>query len=209
MTGNNGRYAIYDIKNIGYVDIETTNLKAQVGHAVSIVNHVRDVVKEKIKETRVYEMSKEEHDNSIKRGVMDPDKRIIKEFFQDALDCDLLIGHWFHGRKRFDMPFLRTRAMLMKIDKHIPNYGYWRFGDTWRLSSQTINSLGYRLDTLGHILGAPVKKTRLSGTEWWLAAHGEKRGMKYVVDHNIKDCKITYRVHKQLERFNPIPGGRV
>ena len=72
MTGKNGRYSIYDINNIGYVDIETTNLKAQVGHAVSIVNHVRDVIKDRIVETRVYEMSKAEHDDSIKRGVMEP-----------------------------------------------------------------------------------------------------------------------------------------
>jgi len=209
MCGKNGRYALYDIEKIGYVDIESTNLKAQVGHVLSIVNVVRDVISDKIIETRVYEMTKAEHDSSVKRGVMDPDKRIIEEFFQDTIDNNLLIGHWFHGRKRFDMPFLRTRAMLMKIDKHIPNYGYWRFGDTWRLSSQTINSLGYRLDTLGHILGAPVEKTKLSGTQWWLAAQGEKRGMKYVVDHNVKDCKITYKVHKQLERFNSIPGGLV
>jgi len=209
MTGKAGRYAIYDIERIGYVDIEATNLKAQVGHILSIVNVVRDVIKNKIVETRVYEMSKKEHDDSVKRGVMDPDKRIVEEFFEDTLDNDLLIGHWFHGRKRFDMPFLRTRAMLMKIDNHIPNYGYWRFGDTWRLGSQTLNSLGYKLNTLGQITGSPVEKTKLSGEMWWLASKGDKKRMKYVVDHNVKDCKITYKVHKQLERFNAIPGGRV
>jgi len=209
MTGKSGRYSLYDIFKIGYVDIEATNLKAQVGHALSIVNVVRDVVKDKIIDTRVYQVTKKEMEDSVKKGVMDPDKRIIAEFFEDTVDCDMLVGHWFHGRKRFDMPFLRTRAFLMKIDKTIPNYGYWRFGDTWRLGSQTINAFNNRLGTLGEILGSPVEKTRLSGVQWWLAAHCDKRGMDYVVDHNVKDCKITYKVHKQLERFNPVPSGRV
>jgi len=209
MTGKSGRYSLYDIFKIGYVDIEATNLKAQIGHILSIVNVVRDVQTDKVIDTRVYRVSKAEMESSLKRGVMDCDKRIIKEFFEDAVDCDMLVGHWFHGRKRFDMPFLRTRAMLLKIDDTIPNYGYWRFGDTWRLGSQTLNSLGYRLNTLGQILGSPVEKTKLSGVQWWLASHCDKRGMDYVVDHNVKDCKITMKVHKMLERFNPIPSGRV
>ena len=203
------RYDLYDIGRIGYVDIEATNLKAQIGHILSIVNVVRNVKKNKVEDVRVYSITKKEMDDSLRRGVMDPDKRIISEFFQDTVDCQYLVGHWFHGRKRFDMPFLRTRAFLMGIDEYIPNYGYWRFGDTWRLGSSTLNSLGYKLDTLGHILKAPVKKTKLSGTEWWLASHGVKKGLDYIVDHNVKDCKITMTVHKELERLCPISMGYV
>ena len=203
------RYEIYDIEKIGYVDIEATNLKAQIGHVLSIVNVVRNVKTNKVEETRVYEMTKKELDSSLKRGVKDPDKRIVEEFFLDTMDCQYLIGHWFHGRKRFDMPFLRTRAFLMGIDDVIPNYKYWRFGDTWRTGSSTINALNNRLNTLGQILGSPVEKTRLNGEQWWLAAHGMPKGMKYVVDHNVKDCKITMKVHKSLERLNPISAGWV
>jgi len=203
------RYDLYDIENIAYVDIEATNLKAQIGHCLSIVNVVRNVKRNKVEEIRVYSITKKEMEDSLRRGVMDPDKRIIEEFFQDTVDCQYLIGHWFHGRKRFDMPFLRTRAFLMGIDENIPNYGFWRFGDTWRLGSSTLNSLGYKLDTLGRILGSPVEKTKLSGTEWWLASHGVKKGLDYIVDHNVKDCKITMKVHKELERLCPISMGYV
>jgi len=203
------RYALYNIKQIGYVDIEATNLKAEVGHILSIVNVVRDVRYKKSIDVRVYQISKKEMDDALRRGVMDPDKRIVKEFFEDTVDCDYLVGHWFHGRKRFDMPFLRTRAFLMGIDKNIPNYGHWRFGDTWRIGSQTLNSMGYKLDRLGHILKSRSVKTKLSGTEWWLAAHGMKKGMDYVVDHNVKDCHITMAVHTALERLNPISVGYV
>lgn len=203
------RYSLYDIENIGYVDIEATSLKAEVGHAISIVNVVRNTQHRQPVDVRVYKITKKELDSALKRDVMDPDKRIIEEFFQDTVDCQYLIGHWFHGRKRFDMPFLRTRAFLMGIDKNIPNYGYWRFADTWRQGSNTLNSMGYKLSRLGHILGSPVEKTRLSGTQWWLAAHGMKKGMDYVIDHNIKDCHITMKVHKSLERLNPISVGYV
>jgi len=29
------------------------------------------------------------------------------------------------------------------------------------------------------------------------------------MDHNIKDVKITYEVHKKLEEYMPIPAGYV
>jgi len=203
------RYGLYDINQIGYVDIEATNLKAEVGHALSIVNVVRDVRYKKPVDTRVYRITKEELDSALRKGEMNPDKRIIEEFFEDTLDCQFLVGHWFHGRKRFDMPFLRTRCFLMNIQNKIPNYGTWRYGDTWRLGSQTINALNNKLDRYGHIMKAGKDKTSLSGTEWWLAAHGMKKGMDYVVDHNVKDSIITMDVHMQLERFNAIPMGYV
>jgi len=203
------RYKLYDIEQIGYVDIEATNLKAEVGHILSICNVVRDTKYKKAVDARVYRISKEELDSALRKGEMNPDKRIIEEFFEDTLDCQYLVGHWFNGYKRFDMPFLRTRAFLMNIDNKIPNYGYWRFGDTWRLGSKTINALNNKLDRYGHILGASKDKTHLSGQQWWLAAHGVKKGMDYVVDHNIKDCHITMDVHMKLERFNTISMGYV
>ncbi len=209
MLSMKDRYSLYDINQIGYVDIEATNLKAEVGHALSIVNVVRDVRYKKPVDVRVYRISKEELDSALRKGEMNPDKRIISEFFEDTLDCQFLVGHWFHGRKRFDMPFLRTRCFLMDIQNKIPNYGTWRYGDTWRLGSQTINALNNKLDRYGHIMKAGKDKTSLSGTEWWLAAHGMKKGMDYVVDHNVKDSIITMDVHMQLERFNAIPMGYV
>ena len=87
------RYDLYDIENIAYVDIEATNLKAQIGHCLSIVNVVRNVKRNKVEEVRVYSITKKEMEDSLSRGVMDPDKRINQEFFQDTVDCQYLIGH--------------------------------------------------------------------------------------------------------------------
>ena len=69
--------------------------------------------------------------------------------------------------------------------------------------------MGYKLDRLGHILKSRSEKTKLSGREWWLAAHGMKKGLDYIVDHNVKDCHITMAVHTALERLNPISVGYV
>lgn len=210
MNGKNGRYNLYNINRIGYVDIEATNLKAPVGHVLTIVNHVRDVSsRDQIVETREYVITKKEIDDAVKNRTFDPDKRIITEFFEDIDDIDLLVGHWFHGMRRFDMPFLRGRAALMEILDLVPSYGNVRYGDTWRQGKTTVSSLGWGLDALGHIVGAPVEKTKLSGFDWWLASHGDKKAIEYVLDHNVKDCIITYKVHKSLERFNSIPGGLV
>ncbi len=82
------RYGLYNIQRIGYVDIEATNLKAEVGHILSIVNVVRDVRYKKPIDVRVYQITKKEMDDALRRGVMDPDKRIVKEFFEDTVDCD-------------------------------------------------------------------------------------------------------------------------
>ena len=210
MAGIDGRYHLYNIHRIGYVDIEATNLKAPVGHVLTIVNHVRDVAsRDRIVETREYIITKKEIDNSVKDRVFDPDRRIITEFFEDISDIDLLVGHWFHGMRRFDMPFLRGRASLMGMLDILPSYGTVRYGDTWRVGKTTVSSLGYKLDALGHIVGAPVEKTKLSGFDWWLASHGDKKAIEYVLKHNIIDCILTHKVHKSLERFNSIPGGLV
>ena len=210
MSGNEGRYNLYKIKRIGYVDIEATNLKAPVGHVLTIVNHVREVFpRDRIVETRKYIITKKEIDDSVRRRTFDPDKRIITEFFKDIDDIDLLVGHWFHGMKRFDMPFLRGRSALMGLLNLVPPYGKVRYGDTWRVGKATVSSLGWGLDALGHIVGAPVEKTKLSGFDWWLASHGDKKAIDYVLKHNIIDCILTHKVHKSLERFNSIPGGLV
>ena len=210
MCGKNGRYALYDIKRIAYVDIESTNLKASIGHTISIVSYVREVVPhDKIIETRSYCITRKEIDETVKRRGFNPDKRILTEFFMDLDDVDLVIGHWSHGRNRFDWPFLRGRAMVCEVDDLIPIYGQLRYGDTWAQSKNAITIHSHGLDALGHIMGAPVEKTRLSPQDWWLGGHGDKKSLEYILDHNIKDCKITHKVHKKLERFNSIPGGLI
>ena len=73
------RYGIYGIKKIGYVDIEATNLKAEVGHTLSIVNVVRTVDKRVPVDTRVYKMTKKELEQEnayLKMRIADLERRI-------------------------------------------------------------------------------------------------------------------------------------
>lgn len=199
-------YDAYGIYKIGYVDIECTNLHPEFGNILTICNLTRDVQTGKLK-LFTYKVSRDEIINSVKRRKVDFDKDIIHEFYDD-FDCDLAIGHYSNGWNKMDFPFLRARGLICKLD-NIPRYGTIRYGDTWKMSHVSIKSHSYTLDAVGHITGAKTSKSRIAELEWQLAKYGDTKGLSYVIDHNIRDVKRTYQVHKAIERFNGVPNNYV
>lgn len=196
-------YEAYGIRNIGYVDIECTNLHPEFGNVITICNLKRDVKTEKLT-LKTYKTNSKEIQKSVDNRKVDFDKRIIKEFYKD-FDVELAIGHYSSGWNKMDFPFLRGRALICGIQNLIPPYGKIKYGDTWKLTHMSIKSHSYTLDAVGHITGAKTQKTRIAELEWQLAKYGNPKGIGYVLDHNIRDVKRTYQVHKAVERFNPIP----
>jgi len=201
-------YEMYNIKRIGYVDIENDNLHPEFGHVLTIALLIRDVTsRDKVLEVKKYRVTQQEIWDSIKTRKVDFDRRIVKAFFDDLkkYEIDLLIGHYAIGWNKHDLPFLRSRALLMKMEDILPKYRAIKYGDTWKMAHTTIKVHSYRLDSIGVVTQAASKKTRIEELEWQLAKYGDKKGLDYVMDHNIKDVWLTYQVHKKIERFAAIP----
>jgi len=203
------KYFIYDIEKIGYLDIETTNLDANFGFMLSWAMYVRDVQNEK-KNYITYDcITEKDIKAAVNRGRIDMDRRILVSLFEELEPIDLAVGHYFHGWRKMDMPYIRTRAISCGLMKLVPKYRQIKFADTWKMAHLLHKLNSYRLDTISHAFGVKVEKTRVDYKSWQLAKFGHKSSLKYVMDHNIKDVKITYEVHKKLEEYMPIPAGYV
>lgn len=207
------KYLFNGIENIGYLDVECTNLDADFGHLLSWVLWIRDVQTGKIVRKHGDYFKQEDIDVCARNRETTFDKRMLNNLINAINDkkypVHLLIGHYFHGWGKMDIPFIRTRlaecGLLDKFKKH----RQIRFGDTWRMAHQTHKIHSYRLDSVGDIFGIKNLKTRLKGDEWILANKGDKKAVSYVYDHNKKDVKLTWKTHLGLEEFVPIPASYV
>lgn len=203
------RYEQYGIKKIGYLDIEATSLKANFGFMLSWVMIVRDV---KTGKTKTYKDVIKRADilEAYNKRSVGKDKRIVSSLIQTINDTgvDLLIGHYFHGWGKMDIPFVRTRTLINKISG-FPKYRTIRFGDTWRMAHQLYSINSYRLDAIGYAMGIKTEKTPVDSTNWQLAADGDAKALRYVQDHNLKDVIMDMEEHIKMEKWVPIPASYV
>lgn len=193
---------------MGYFDIETTDFNPMFGYVISIHLVVRDTQSNKIIKQKSYIIKRKEIVHATckaKENICD--ERIISEFLLDLVnfDVDALAGFYSNGRHKFDMPFIRSRCLLMSIEALIPSHKDLYFIDIWNMAKNSLKSDRYSLDKVGTITKAATAKTRVEGEIWWLAQFGDEESLKYILTHNIKDVKRTMQVHKKIENFNPIP----
>ena len=180
------RYTTGQERRLGYLDIETTSLKANIGIMLSWAIKTRDSNK-----TTSALITKEE----IFSG--DYDKRIVEMLCEELNNYDTLLTYY---GTRFDIPFIRTRA----IDNNIrfPFYRevshkdlYYQVRSKLRLNS---NSLKTATEFLG-IRG----KTKLDPRIWRDATYGDGDALQTVLAHNIADVVILERLHKKIEDYCP------
>ncbi len=198
------KYALYGIKTIGYLDIETSGLTADFDIMLSWANLIRDIptdttnIEYDFVEKSDFEYAYKERDADL------VDEGITKSVIASLSKCDLLIGHWFIGKHRHDIPFIRSRCVINHVPG-FPKHRRIRYGDTQKYGSLLYRLHNNGLDTIARMFDLAVTKTKLDGKTWKNACLGIKEDIKYVVDHNIKDVKITHKIHRGMEEYVPIP----
>lgn len=199
------KYDYNDIHKIGYLDIETTGLVADFDFMISYAISVRDLESKK-SEIRGSYIKKSDFDYARKEKDADKiDERILNNLVEDVSDLDLWIGHWFVGKHRHDVPFIRSRCAINKISG-FPKYGMVRYGDTQKWGSQIHRLHSYGLASIADAYGVSTKKTPVKTKSWKNArVFGFKKDVSYIYDHNVKDVKITDRIHRYIEEYVPIP----
>lgn len=197
------KYEHAGIKKIGYLDIEASGLTADFDIMLSWANLIRDVETNKTNINYDY-LKKSDFELAYKKKNADLiDKRITESVIKEINKCDLLIGHWFIGKHRMDIPFIRTRVAINKIDG-FPKHKQIRYGDTQKWASLLYRLHNNGLDSVANMFNISTKKTRLEPRVWKNACLGIKNALDYIVDHNKKDVIITYKVHLGIENFVPI-----
>jgi len=198
------KYLENEIFKIGVLDIETSSLTGDFGFMITYAILVRDVEtgKETIRKARInfsdWEYAKRKGDPDL------IDQRILKQLMEDISDIDYLVGHWFVGKHRHDIPFIRTRCAVNKVHG-FPKHKMVRYGDTQKWSALIHRLRNNGLGTIADAYELSVHKTPIKTKDWKKATmFADKKAIDYILHHNINDIKITSKVLKHLEQYVPI-----
>lgn len=172
----------YGIKEqIGFLDIETSNLKANFGIVLCwcIATEVEG-------EPITYQ------DWLTKKDVLSgsEDKRVVSTCIETMQTFDRVVGHY---STYFDIPFLRTRALIHGVP--YPEFGTLLHTDVWKMARSKLCLHSNRQDVIAESLYGKTVKTRISHPHWRQAMMGNEESCMQVLDHcqkDVQDLKKNY-----------------
>jgi uncharacterized protein YprB with RNaseH-like and TPR domain len=183
------------VDKVGFLDIETTNLKANMGYMLAYC--IKDMGSNTIycdtlnkKDVRKYLTS------TAKGDVVEPDKRILKRCGEDVKRFDRIVT-WY-GR-RFDVPFLKTRCLI--ADEEFPFYGELIHDDLYFIARYKLCFTSNRLATVARALFGETQKTHFDGHTWLPAQMGDKRALDEVLDHCKRDVLELEKIYYKIINF--------
>lgn len=177
-------------ERIGFADIEASNLTATFGIVYTYC-------------------IKELNGKLIKRAIsLDDlyhgrfDKTLIASFISDAKEFDRLVWHYGVDR-RFDLPFLRTRAVKWGLP--FPEYKCLYASDTYPILKNKFKLHSNRLETACDFFNIPAKGHKLNPDIWNNMITGNRKLMKksilYILKHNEEDVISLEALWKKISRF--------
>jgi uncharacterized protein YprB with RNaseH-like and TPR domain len=169
---------------IGYLDIEASQLKANFGIMYSWYIKVQGK-----NEFYSAHITREE----LLDGTLD--KRVVQELV-DTLKHFTLI-YTYYG-SRFDIPFVRTRALIHNIE-FIPR-GIVQHRDLYYLARRVLCLHSKRLEVVCSAFGIKGK-THLEERFWVRANTGDPESIEYICKHNKADVVILEKAHLRLAPF--------
>jgi len=165
-------------ERIGFLDIETSNLKANFGIVLCWC---------------ILDDKNKLHADWLVKGDLpsgEEDKRIIYSCIREMREFDRIVTHY---GTYFDIPFLRTRALIHKLD--FPAYGDLYHTDVWKLARKSLCIHSNRQDCVAEALQGKTIKTRIDHPAWRKAAAGDPDSIKKVVEHckhDVPDLKKNF-----------------
>lgn len=169
----------YDLsERTGFLDIETSNLKANFG--IVLCWCILD------DEGNLYEdwMTKADVESGTE------DMRVVETCIDTMKLFDRVCGHY---STYFDIPFLRTRALIHGLE--FPGVGELYHTDVWRMARKSLCLHSNRQAVVAESLYGKTVKTRISHPDWRQAMMGNMESMKEVVNHcqmDVQDLKKNY-----------------
>lgn len=177
-----------DTKKIGFYDIECSNLDADFG--IILTYSIKTLGKEEyltgcIKKTDI---------DKAKAG--DEDKIVVRKLVEDIQKFDLLIGYY---SSRFDMPFIRTRALTCGVE--FPEFGSIKHIDLYFTVRGKFKLSSNRLENACRVILGKTEKTRVDGKYWRAATRGDVKSLKYIQDHNKYDVDDLEKLYNKVIGF--------
>jgi uncharacterized protein YprB with RNaseH-like and TPR domain len=178
---------------IGFADIEASNLTATFGIVYTYC----------IKELDGKLIERAISLEDLHTGKFD--KNLIARFIDDASQFTHLIWHYGTDR-RFDMPFLRTRAVMWGLP--FPEHKCLFVGDTYPILRNKFKLHSNRLETACDFFGIPAKEHKLNPSIWLDMITGNKKRMQraisYILTHNKEDVISLEKLWKKISKFTQL-----
>lgn len=171
-------------ETIGFLDIETTNLKADFGIILS------------------FAIADDATSNVVSRVITKQDLRtcldakVITTCIKEMRKYDRIVGYY---STKFDIPFIRTRAISLGLE--FPQYGEIIHNDLYYTVRNKLNISSNRLDNACRTVFGATEKTRIDADHWIKALMGDAEALAYIQDHNIRDVQETKRLYHALETY--------
>lgn len=161
-----------------FLDIETSNLKANFGIVLCWC---------------ILDESGNRYEDVLTAGdIADgyEDERVVASGIDCLKSFDRVITHY---GTFFDIPFLRTRALIHKIK--FPEYGTLWHTDVWKMAKKSLCLHSNRQDIIAESLYGKTVKTRISHPAWRKTMLGDAKAASEVLDHcrkDVQDLKKNY-----------------
>jgi len=167
-------------EKIGFLDIETSNLKANFGIVLCwcLLDDNGDLYKDAITK------------KDVSSGY--EDKRIIQSCIDTMMKFDRVVTHY---GTYFDIPFLRTRAVIHKLK--FPEYGSLYHTDVWKMAKSKLCLHSNRQNIIAESLFGKTIKTRIDHSAWRGATMGNADAVNKVIKHceyDVEELKNNFRV---------------
>lgn len=162
----------FNIKErVCFLDIETSNLKANFGIVLAWCVLGEDGL-------QCSRITKEDVDSGFE------DKRLIVECIKVITTFDRIVGHY---STYFDVPFLRTRALIHGLK--FPELDTLYHTDVWKMAKTKLCLHSNRQDVIAESLYGKTEKTRISHPAWRKAMMGNEAASKEVLSHCQHDVQ--------------------
>lgn len=173
---------------VAILDIETSNLKADYG--IILTWCVKPLGEDAIV-SGIISLA------DIKKGRKgDEDRRITIDLIAEMQKYDKLIGYY---SKRFDLPYIRTRALNMKVD--FPFFGSIQHVDVYDIIKNRFNLSRKTQENACRNLLGDTDKTHFAGAIWRDAARGDKQALAEVLEHNIYDVQDLEKLYLKVRDY--------
>ncbi len=174
-------------EKIGFFDIESSNLSSDFGTVLCYAISHKDGV-----------ISNAVTPKEIKEGTYD--ERLLTNLCQDLKKFDRVIT-WY-GYK-FDIPFVRSRAILHKLD--FPLYKEVYHTDAYMKAKVLIRTLhSKRLGVVASFYGIKAKEHPLNPTIWLRCLSGDQEALDFVQTHCNEDVCSLEAVWKRLAPYQKL-----
>ena len=198
------RYLEIGIRHQFIYDIETSDFDPEQNFIICYVGILRDIVTEEIEHVQD-SITKQDIKKAVSQSTFDFDKRLLTTLSHNMKQAHHVVGHY---STKFDNPYFRSRCLLTKQQELIPHYGYQFYGDTWRMMKTTMKAKRNTLNNFIRQTTGNDEKTFVDLKYWYITHFKDhklwKKSMDYIIDHCVKDVKMTYEGLQKAELFNNI-----